>query len=451
MKTDLAPTEPEQTEEVKESERAPMPRTWSGLRRWIVSIVLILVLLAGGVEIFVLLWETRPVAEQTDTAMLPPRVEVRTLVPEDIREIFVGYGSARADREATISAEVSGRIVRVPDSVKDGAAVKAGEVLVRIDDRQYQREFDRAQSQLGDVDAQLARLDVERSNIARLIEIAEQEVKVTEDEYNRLKGLFEENLASKKERDFARLAYQTRLRELRGLENERALIPARKNELVAVRGSRTAEVELAKLNVERCTIRSPFGGQIEEMQVEAGDRLPIGGQIARLVDIRFIEVPVELPLSDRPRIDIGSHCQLSMDSMPGVHWVATVRRLSPMSDTASRTFTAYVEVDNEEQTTPLVPGFFLTARIDGPMIANALVVPRGSILGDHVLVVNDDMAHSRPVRVVSLIGDRAVISGEVASGDRVILTNLDVLYDGAPVRFRKDDESVGSAVDEMIP
>lgn len=439
MKTDMAPTEPEQS---VEEEVAPRPKPYSfAMRRWIISLVSVWVLLVAGVLVFQFLWKTRPVAVQTNTALLPPRVEVQTLAPENIREVFIGYGSARADHEATISAEVSGRIVHVPDHVKDGAAIKAGETLLRIDDRQYQRELDRARSQLADVDAKLARLEVEKANIVRLIEIAEKEVKVTEDEYNRLKSLFEENHASKKERDFARLTYQTRLRELKGLENDLELIPARGKELTAARGGRLADVELAKLNVQRCTLRAPFDGRIEEMLVEQGDRLPIGGQIGGLVAVRFIEVPVELPLSVRPRTEIGARCSLSMDSMPDVQWEATVRRLSPMADTASRTFTAYVEVDNQAQETPLIPGFFLTAWIDGPMIANALVVPRGSILSDHVLVVNDDVAHTRQVRVECLIGDRAIISGDVDAGDRVILTNLDVLYDGAPVRSRKDDAS----------
>ncbi|MFQ5411838.1 MAG: hypothetical protein ACE5EC_06055, partial [Phycisphaerae bacterium] len=99
MKTDMAPTEPEQS---VEEEVAPRPKPYSfAMRRWIISLVSVWVLLVAGVLVFQFLWKTRPVAVQTNTALLPPRVEVQTLAPENIREVFIGYGSARADHEAT--------------------------------------------------------------------------------------------------------------------------------------------------------------------------------------------------------------------------------------------------------------------------------------------------------------------------------------------------------------
>jgi multidrug efflux pump subunit AcrA (membrane-fusion protein) len=71
-----------------------------------------------------------------------------------------------------------------------------------------------------------------------------------------------------------------------------------------------------------------------------------------------------------------------------------------------------------------------------------------------VFVVNDDKAHVRTVHVQALLGDRVVISGGVAPGDRVILTNLDVLYEGAPVRCGEENaasmrgRSAGGAEDD---
>jgi hypothetical protein len=56
-----------------------------------------------------------------------------------------------------------------------------------------------------------------------------------------------------------------------------------------------------------------------------------------------------------------------------------------------------------------------------------------------VFVVNGEQAHTREIQVDNLVGDRAVISGEIAPGDRVILTNLDVLYAGAPIRYAEGD------------
>lgn len=438
MKTDLPTPEPPPT-----LEYASKPHSTRAMRfvRRIVSAGLVLLLLSAGYGGFVALVKTRPTAKRTSSKPAPPLVNVQTLVSKDIQEDFVGYGSARADRESLISAEVSGLVTHVPERIKDGALVDKGEILVRIDDRQYRRQLEKAMSELADVEAQLKRLDVERTNVERLIAIAENEVDVQKNEYKRVSDLYETNSASKKEWDFSRLEYERSKRQLQGLQNDLDLIPVRKAALRATRDARQATIELAKLDVERCTIEAPLSGQVDQIMVEVGDRVQIGGQIVRLVGTRFIEVPVELPLAVRPKTKTGSEAVLTMDSMPDVQWQATVKRLSPVADASSRTFTAYLEVDNQEQATPLVPGYFLTARISGPIIKGALTIPRGVIVENEVFVANDDQVHVRQIRVDVLVKDLAVISGDVNEGDQVILTNLDVLYEGAPVRTQEADDT----------
>ena len=82
----------------------------------------------------------------------------------------------------------------------------------------------------------------------------------------------------------------------------------------------------------------------------------------------------------------------------------------------------------------MLPGYFLRAEVEGPMLENALVVPRDIIVQGVVYVVNDDHAHLRNVNVERFIGDRAVVTGELKDGDQIILTNLDLLHEGAAVR-----------------
>ncbi|MCG8403562.1 MAG: efflux RND transporter periplasmic adaptor subunit [Phycisphaerales bacterium] len=435
MKTDIPTHESPPTLEYAST--PPASRTVRFLRVF-VSAGLVLSLLGAGYGGFMALMTTKPKAKRSVSTAPLPLVGIQTLMPEDIQEIFVGYGSARADRESLISAEISGQIMHVPDRIKDGAMVEKGETLVSIDDRQYRRELDKALGELADIEAQLDRIGIERTNVERLIAIAEREVQVQKDEYKRLSDLYEANSASKKEWDFSRLEYERSNRVLQGLQNDLALIPARKAGLRATRDARQAAVELARLDVDRCAIKAPFSAQIDRIMVEIGDRVQVGGQIVRLVGKRFIEVPVELPLAVRPKTKAGTEAVLTMDSIPETQWNARVRRLSPEADAASRTFTVYLEVDNEEQSTPLVPGYFLTARISGPTITDAFVIPRGVIMENRIFVANDGQAHVREIQVVCFVRDRAVISGDVKPGDKVILTNLDILYESAAVRWQDD-------------
>lgn len=442
MKRDTDPGQPERTEAPAAAE--PKPQA-DRLRRVFLSAGLICAFICGGAVVRHYLITTRPAVARSEIGSLPPLVQVQRLVLENIEEEFLGYGSARAECEASIAAEVNGLIAEIPDGIKDGAHVSHGQVLVRIDSRQYDQQLRRAQALLADVEAQLTRLDVEKENVQRLIDIAAQEVKVNHDEYKRLTDLYEREVASKKEWDFARLAYQRASRESQSLENERALIEPRKAIQAAARIARTAEVELARLDVQRCTVKAPFAGQLQELLVKMGDRVGIGGPIARMIDPRRIEVPIELPLGVHPRLSVGAACSLTVDSMPGVRWQLPVSRIAPIADARSRTFTVFVEVDNANQAVPMVPGFFLTARIAGPMICDTFVIPRGAIVQDHVFVLEGDIARLRSVEARALVGDRAVIAGQLSPGDKVVLTNMDRLFDGAKVRLNTTDATTETA------
>lgn len=404
-------------------------------RRVIVTIALVIALPACGVLAAWALIAASPEPPKSTLAALAPLVETVPITLEDVDEVFIGYGSARADQRTTLAAEVSGPIVEIPIGVKDGSQVDAGQILVRIDDRQYVQQLERAGSRLADMNAQLQQLDVEKENIEKLIAIVETEVQVTHDEYKRLTDLYEKKVATKKEWDFSRLAYRKSFREMQSLRNQVSMIEPRRLARLASRDALSAEVALAELDVERCAIRSPFRGQVEKISVEVGDQVQRGGRICGIVNPRHIEIPLELPTAVRSRVKKGAKCLLEMDSMIGVRWHAAIARISPDADTRSRTFTVYLEVDNAEQETPLVPGFFLTAKVSGPTLNSVVAIPRRVIIGDTVLVADGSHASVHPIQVDRFVGERAVVSEGLAPTDRLILTNLDVLYDGAAIRW----------------
>lgn len=69
------------------------------------------------------------------------------------------------------------------------------------------------------------------------------------------------------------------------------------------------------------------------------------------------------------------------------------------------------------------------------MLRQVMAIPRGAIVGNEVYVVNDRVVHARTIDVHRYVGERAVVRGDLAPGDLLALTNLDVLYDGMTVRI----------------
>lgn len=416
-------------------------------RRVIISAALIIVLLAVGVGVMRRLIRTAPTPPTSDLEQPALLVRGLELAPRTVIEPIVGFGTAEADRNAWIAAQVSGEVVEVSPQLRIGASVESGELLLRIDDREYQRQLDRARSLVAAAEAQLARLGVEEDNLARLIEIATTELEISEREYQRVLGLFEAGQAPRRELDVARQGRERGRRTLQVLENSRAVLPQQQAEQRATRDSHQAEIELAKLQIERCRVGAPFAGRVEAVEVELGERVSPGVRLFGLLDPDLIEVPIELPVSLRNRVHAGSACRLKLESNAEVSWSGQVARIAPSAARATRTFSLFVEIDNTQQKQPLMPGLFVRARIEGPVWQDALVIPRGVIQRDHVFVYDDGLARRRAVKIERHLLDQAVVSG-LRAGEVVITSNLDALFDGAAVRLQPGGTVATDQVDD---
>ena len=400
------------------------------------SIILIVIALCGGGGIAGLLYVTREEPPRRERAAPPPLVESLVVRAEQVTERYAGYGTARPDRTARLASEVASTVIELVNNIEAGSIVIDGQSLIRLDDREYRYALQRASALAASDQASADEVVAEAQILEKLIATADEELRVARDERDRLSGLFERGLAAKKEFDFAIMAYQQTRRVLQGYQMQLAKMAPRQARFAASKMSREAEVRLAELNIERCEITAPFGGTIETLSVEIGDRVAPGSVVLTLIDPAHVEIPVRLPASVHDRISLGAPCRIDCESMPGIAWEGQVARIAASVDEQTRTFPVYLDVDNANQARPLVPGTFVRAEVQGPIHQNRILVPRVAIREGRVLVAEDGVVCPRPVRVERLIGDRALIEGDVQSGERVILSHLDTLASGTPIRVR---------------
>ncbi len=402
--------------------------------RVIASVVFSVVLLGVGAAITSWLISMRSDPPRREFAVLPPLVDTAVIRGEGYVEQFVGYATARADRAADLAAEVAGTIVQRGDDIEAGAAVDKGQILIALDNRQYQTSLDRALALAAGEQARIDELELERANLKTLLATAEAELRVAADERGRVSDLFERDLAHKKEYDFAKLAYQQARRVVQAYQKDIALIDPRITYTKASKRAREADAALARLDIERCTIKAPFAGTIQDVHVDLGDRVGPGSPVVSIIDSSRVEIPIQLPGAARGRVAVGSRCTIDLERSTGPSWVGAVARIAPAADASTRTFAVYVEVDNANRRVPLVPGTFVRALVDGRHHEDALLIPRGAIRDHHVMVVTQGVARKRRIVVEGVQFDRARISGDVSEGDVIVLSHLDVLVDGSPVR-----------------
>lgn len=417
------------------------------LRKTLLSAILILAMLGGSAAVFALFVATRPAPPPADRPDPPLVVQTVRVEPRTVVQPIAGFGTARPFRAAWIAPQVAGEVIELRAGLRAGAEVRAGELLVRIDQREFEQRVQAAQSQLRSADAQIETIEIEEASLRRLLDIAAAELAIAEREYTRVLALFETQQAPQRELDIARQSYESARTGVQRLENDLAQIPARRAYQQSQRDLRAAELAMAELDLERCRLAAPFDARIERVDIEAGERVDVGQPLLRLIDPQRVEVPIELPVSLRDRVAIGRPVRIALESNPQLHWDGRVQRISPSASENTRTFSLYIEVENRGGI-ELLPGMFVRATLDGPTLRDAIVVPRGAVQDGRVFVCEDGVARLREVRVDRHLFDQSVVLG-LRSGDLVITTNFDALYDGRPVELAAEPSRPPTAESEV--
>ncbi len=398
-----------------------------------VSAIISLIVLGVAAIIDMLLVRTGKQVEKIVATVQPLRVVTIEVQRQDLVEQIVGYGTARSMRTTNLTAEVAGTVIYRDQAARAGHAVLAGQVLFKIDQRDYQQRLEQLWQNLEAQKAQAKHLDLEQANYQQLLAIVEREERIAADEYKRVSNLFSEKSATDRERNFAEAAMQARKRQLQQHRFNLASIKPRGQMLQANLHLLESQLETAKLNVQRCTVRVPFDGQIVQANVEVGQTVQPGFTLAIVTDPGQIEIPVELPASVYARVTVGANAQIEPEvSQPG-RWAGTLARIDARIDPSSRTFKAYVIVENPLAEMPLIPGAFVRVKIIGPRYQSALVIPRSALRIDHVFVARGRRAERRAVQIQRTLGQQAVVQEGLQPGDKLIITNLDVLYDGSAI------------------
>ncbi|MFG0286194.1 MAG: efflux RND transporter periplasmic adaptor subunit [Phycisphaerales bacterium JB039] len=411
-------------------------------------------LLAGSTGLLIALARTRPVAERAagvDEALVARTMALR---PVEAPLVYTGYGVARAMAQAEVAAQAQARVVERPAAVEAGLAVSAGDLLVRLDDTEFAQRVRGAAKLVEATEAELDGLLVEEAAIARQIDLAEQEVAIQERDLQRARDIRERGGGSAAEID-ARLTLLRRAeRELAQMRERQALIPSRRAALQSRLENQRAALAVAEEELSRTRITSPIDGVLQEVMVEEGELLAPGQPVARVVDLRALEVPLRLAASSAGHVAPGDEAPLWVDGPGQRQWPGTVARVSPDVDAAARSIIVYVELRQDAGSDPrtlLRPGQFMVGRVRTSESRRELIVPRRAVQDDTVWVaepLGDDLARlvRRPVTIARYLegdfeelaaGERqwAVLESGPAAGELVVLTALSDLVEGATVRL----------------
>jgi len=402
-------------------------------RKLIVSVLLISIVFVVGIGGSRILKGLRPTAERIESHHQGYTVEVQEIQRRDYQHIIVGFGTAAPIQTAELSAEINGIIDSIDNSLRVGANVKQGQLLCKIEDNKYRQELAKKESLLGESAAEIQRIDQDLKNARERATIAKKERDLANQEVSRQLELREAGAGTEQKLDQTQRELQSAKRFLLEIENQ---IEVRRLERIKTDStikSRKADLELAQLDLDRCEIRSPIEGVIAERSVDPGELVNSGSSLFRIVDMSTVEIPVQIPESESGAIVLNATVTVAPPQDEIRTWQGTITRIAPEVDPLNRTVSVYVQVENEGLETKLRLGQLVEARINGVLYADAVILPRRAIIDGFAFIKNGDVAERREPVVLRALGDDLILNDGVKEGENLIISNLEVLYNGAKV------------------
>ncbi|MEX0942539.1 MAG: efflux RND transporter periplasmic adaptor subunit [Pseudomonadales bacterium] len=372
------------------------------------GVMTVVVLFIAAIMAYTLV-ATAPVAEQVEPEEVATSIRIQTIESQQVQLKVRSQGTVKPRTESEMIPEVSGKVHWISPSLVAGGFFEAGELLLKIDDKDYRSALDRAS-------AAYARA-------------------AAEDEHARFELARVEELASKQ------LASQSNL--------ESALRTRR----IATAALNEAAVTLAQSerDLMRTEIRAPYTGLVRIKKVDQGQFISRGTSVAQIYASDSVEVRIplavsqlaylDLPLGHRGELPAAMQANVILDTDYGgrhYEWQGKLVRTEAEIDARTRMVTAVVRVENiaDPNTPPLPVGLFVNATIEGRLVDDIVVLPRAALRNQNqVLIVDEDnRLRFREVELLRFDRDQVMISKGLAPGERINLSPIQTVIDGMRVK-----------------
>lgn len=375
-----------------------------------------IVMLAGAAAITALLYLNRPPTEIREPQYRPVTVDVAEVVKEDLRIHVQAQGTVQAVRESSLLAEVKGRVIEVSPSFNVGSFVPEGQVLLRIDPRDYETDVRRAQAAVKSAESNLAQ-EKGRSEVALR-------------EWRNLPG------------------DRQRSEEAKALYLRQPQLDHAQAQLLAAQ----ADLQTARDNLDRTIIRSPYDAIIRAKHSDLGQFVSPGSPLADIFSVEYAEVRLPIPQGKLHYLELpdvmdqskGHVIDLYTDTGEEIkHWTAVLHRTEGVFDERSRVLHAVARIEDpygvqDPTREPLRIGTFVNANIAGRKIDDIVSLPRYVLrAGNSVWIVDEqNRLRSRQVKLLRTGGDYAYVSDGLDAGEMVSLTTLDSSFNSAEVHIQ---------------
>ena len=354
-------------------------------------------------------------------------------------------------QEVELSFRVSGRVIELP--IRGSQEIAQGDVIARLDPRDFERQIAQLESQRDQAVAQLQALRTgsrpeEIIALEAAVASAQAQVDQARDQAERTRQLVERGVAAtaRQEQDDASLrvaeaGLQTAIEQLAiGQAGGRAEDIAASE--AALRGLE-AQLQVARDNLEDATLTAPFDGIIARRDIENFINIQAGQSVALLQSLSVLHLSFDIPGTDVTALTINGvdniTNQVTFDALPGAVFDAEVVEFSVQADSATQTFRGRVSVAQPENSV-ILPGMVANVISSTAAPAPELRVPLSAVVSGPDgaasvwIVAGDNSVSARPVALGGISADMIAITDGLAEGDTIVSAGVNQIIEGMTIR-----------------
>ncbi|HEY1759053.1 MAG TPA: efflux RND transporter periplasmic adaptor subunit [Bryobacteraceae bacterium] len=423
---------------------------------WIVAGVVLLLLAGAGRFAYGIM------NRATEVDVVRVRASTSSDPVEQGAVILNATGYIVAAHRIELASKVVGKVSWI--GVDKSDRVKQGQVLVRLEDDEYQAQLQQAQGNLANLQAHLEELQ----NGSRPEEIAKAQADLNSAEADlvnaksnleRTRQLVQDKVSSRQSLEDAVARYDGQVAKVASLERtyDLAKLGPRREEIAAARGQieqAKGQLAYAQTQLDNTVIKAPVDGTILDRNVEKGEFVttgPVGdkgakGYVVALADLNDLKVELDINQNDFARLGPRQKASVTTDAFPDRHYEGVIDEVSPEANRQKATVQVKVKI--------LHPDSFLRPEMNasvaflaekkaaperGAAEAPTIVIPSSAVRGGAVFVLANGRAVRRAVKTGATMtlsggGQGVRIEQGLIGGEDLILSPPDTLKEGDRVK-----------------
>jgi membrane fusion protein, multidrug efflux system len=342
--------------------------------------VILLLILSGSTGVMLVSKKQRLDIEKKNAQKeASEAVKVVTLLiePREFKDTINLPAVIESFEDLWVKSEVSGRVIKV--LAEEGQIIEKGQVLVQLDDRDYQLRLDSIEASY-----ELAKLDHKRMS-----ELAEKKIAAVTD-LDKINA------------------------QLKGLKSQ---------------------YDEAKLALERTSIKAPISGRLNEIEAKVGDWLSVDKPVAQILQIGNIKVTVGIPESDVDSVFDMNEADIKIEALNNMMVKGKKLFLSRSTGSMARLYNLEFAVPNPDGR--ILPGMFARVEIVKKSFENAFVIPLYAVIAQgndkFVYIEKNGIVEKRIVELGLLSDWEIQVTKGLEPGDHLIIVGHRVVDKGQKV------------------